>query len=50
MSAFRGDVNILRAEKGEEAIELGVAMKYLKATQYDANRAMDIYNNYQVSI
>ncbi len=43
-------MNLLRAEKGEDSIEMGVAMKYLKAARYDANKAMDIYKNYQVSL
>ncbi len=43
-------MNILRAERGEDSIEMGVAMKYLKAARYDANKAMDIYKNYQVGV
>ena len=39
---------MLRAEKGEDAIELSVAMKYLKAAKFSATKALDIYKNYQV--
>ena len=49
VSVFRGDVNMYRAEKGEDAIELGVAMKYLKAARYNSYKALDIYKNYNVS-
>jgi len=39
---------MMRAERGEDSIELAVAMKYLKATKFDSDKALDIYKNYQV--
>lgn len=43
-------MNLFRAEKGEDAIELAVAIKYLKAARYDTTKAMDIYKNYEVCL
>jgi len=41
---------MLRAQQGQEAVLMEEAMKCLRAAQFNAAKAVEIYRNYQVSL
>ena len=50
LSTFRAEVNMLCANHGREAIQMEDAMRFLRATKFNATRAIEIYKNYQVCV
>lgn len=44
------ETNLLRAQAGQEAINVEEALLYLKVCQYQSSMALDVYKNYQVSL
>lgn len=45
---FRMEVNVLRAPNGLDGIAVDDALRYLRASHFILERAMEIYKNYQV--
>ena len=48
LSSFRMEVNLLRAQAGQEAINVEEALRYLRPNQFHSAKSLDIYKNYQV--
>lgn len=44
------ETNLLRANAGQEAIDVKEALLYLKPCQFQCSKALEIYKNYQVKI
>ena len=47
-SRFLVQVNMFRAGSNQEAIVMEDAVKYLRASKFNASKAIDIYKNHQV--
>ena len=49
LTAFVAEANMLRANNCQKGISTDDAVKYLKAANFNATKAVDIYKNYQVT-
>jgi len=48
MSVFLSSANVLRAKEDKPSLQPEEACKYLLATNFDVNAALDLMRNYEV--